>query len=169
MVGDDQRGLVPGPFRNVLLGPKSIKFPLLAEPGKPTLLGRLADEFQGKPRFAAPGSPGQNTDRNVLVASDPVLQVLDCVIAPKQGHHVGPVRAQQSRIRSVSAGPLRARLEMRQAKVRNAWIDRDVDPAANRLDDDVVATVNVSVGGRLSHLTWPSIPCPPPCPSCLTS
>src|SRR5260370_42135884 len=108
MVGDDQRGLVPGPFRNVLLGPKSIKFPLLDEPGKPTLLGRLADEFQGKPRFAAPVSPGQNTDRNVLVSSDPVLQVLDCVIAPNHRHLLVPGLSQLSLTRSVTTGPRRA-------------------------------------------------------------
>ncbi len=140
------------------MGTKSIKLPLLHKPGKPTVPSRLADEFQGKPRFAAPGSAGQNTDRHVPVASDPLLQVLDCVVASKQGHHVGPVGTQQRRIRSVSAGPLRARLEMRQAKVRNAGIDRNrnVDPAANGLDDDVVATVDVSAGGRLDHVSLPS-------------
>jgi len=160
IVDDDQRGLVPGPFRNVLLPTKAIKFPLLHKPGKPALLGRLADEFQGKPRFAAPGSAGQNADRHVQVAIDPLLQVFDCMIAPKQGHHVSPVGAQQRRIRIIDPGTLRARLEMRQAKVRNAGVDRNVDPAANRLDDNVVATVNVSVGGRLSHVTWPSMTCP---------
>src|SRR5437899_1113492 len=101
IIDNDQRGLVPGPFRNVLMGPKSIEFPLLHKPGKPSLLGRLADEFQGKPRLAAPGSAGQNADRNVPVASDPVLQVFDCVIAPKQGHHVSPVGTQQRRIRII--------------------------------------------------------------------
>src|SRR5258708_5073316 len=38
IVDDDQRGLVPGPFRNVLLSTKSIEFPLLLKPCKPTVL-----------------------------------------------------------------------------------------------------------------------------------
>jgi hypothetical protein len=120
-------------------------------------LGRLADKFESKPRFAAPGSAGQNTDRYVAVARNPVLQVLDRVVAPQQGHHVGPVGTQQRGIRSVSAGPLRARLEVRQAKVRNAGIDRNRNavPAANGLDDDVVVTVDVSAGDRLGHVSLP--------------
>src|SRR5207245_6053880 len=75
---------------------------------------------------------------------------------PKQGHHVSPVGTQQRRIRIIEPGPLRARLEMRPAKMRNAAINRNVDRAANRLDDDVVATVNASVGGRLAHVSLPS-------------
>jgi hypothetical protein len=138
-----------------LLATKSVKFPVLHKPGKPTLSGRLADQFQGKPGLAAPGSPGQHTDRQVSVARDPVLQVFDGAVAPQQRHDVGPVRAQQCCIRSIATGALRPRLEVGQAKMRNAGVDRNRNavPAADGLDNDVVATLNASDGGRRGHVS----------------
>jgi hypothetical protein len=157
IIDDHKRRLVPSPIRNVMLLAKPVELFLFDDAGQPSLFRRLARQFERKPRLAAAARPNDYAQRNGLIAAQPVPKTSERILASEQGNNIRAIGAQQRRIGPVEPGQFGSRLKSRQAQMRDVRIDRDIDAAADRLNNDVLAAFNPSVWGRIGH--WRDLCC----------
>ena len=135
VVEDDQRGLAPAPFGEMLLGEKTRGLPARDETGVPARGAQFVAEFERKPGLAAAALADQHARGDGLRRMREGVQLGQRGFAAQEGDAPAVRREQVEFGRTGAEAKMTGERRMRPA-------EDDMDAVARVLDDDVAVTLD---------------------------